>query len=89
METESSLPRLKEPTSCHYPEPDQSSPCLSPPVHFMKTHFNIIFPSTPRSPKWFFPLGHPTKTLYPPLLSPIAYVMSSDQSESEALWKVS
>jgi hypothetical protein len=27
METEISLPRLKEPATCLYPEPDESSPC--------------------------------------------------------------
>jgi len=31
----------------------------------------MILPSTPRSFKWFFPSGFPTKTLYTPLLSPI------------------
>ena len=27
MEPESSLPRLQEPATCPYPEPDRSSPC--------------------------------------------------------------
>jgi hypothetical protein len=31
-------------------EPDQSSPCSS--SHFSKGHFNIIFPSMPKSSKW-------------------------------------
>jgi hypothetical protein len=34
---------------CSYPEPDQSSPCL--PISLLKIHFNILFPSTPRSSK--------------------------------------
>ena len=38
---------------------------------FMKIHLNIILPSTPGSPKWLFPSGFPTKTLYTSLLSPI------------------
>ena len=37
----------------------------------LKIHLNIILPSTPGSPKWFFPSGFPIKTLYQPLLSPI------------------
>ena len=43
----------------------------TPTSHFLKVHLNIIQPSTPGSPKWFFPSGFPTKTLYTPLLSPI------------------
>jgi hypothetical protein len=39
--------------------------------HALKIHPNIILPSTPGSPQWFFHLGFPTKTLYTPLSSPI------------------
>ena len=46
--------------TCPYPEPEQSSPY--PPSHYLKIHFNIIFPSMPRSSKWI-PLGRPRHSL--------------------------
>ena len=42
-----------------------------PTSHILEIRPNIIHPSTPRSPQWFFPSGFPTKTLYTPLSSPI------------------
>ena len=38
------------PAACSYSEPDKSS---SFPSHILKIYFNIIFPSKPRSSKWF------------------------------------
>jgi len=40
MEPERSLPRLQQPTTCPYPEPDQTSPCS--PSHILEIHLNII-----------------------------------------------
>jgi len=49
METEGSLPHL-QPTTCPYPEPDQSSPF--PTSHFLKIHPSILVQSRPRCSKW-------------------------------------
>jgi len=43
MEPQGSLPHFQVPTTCPYPEPDQSSTCV--PSHFLKIHLNIIPPS--------------------------------------------
>ena len=56
--TQCSSPYSQQPSTCPYPESDQSS---LRPTHFLKIHFNIILPSTPRSSKWFVPLGFSTK----------------------------
>jgi len=69
MKHESSLPHSHEFATCSYHEPDKSSPCST--SHFLKTHFNIIVPSTPMSSMCYVFLSLPTKTLYTPLLSPL------------------
>jgi len=57
MEPEGSLLQLQVPTTCLYPEPDQSSPC--PSSHFLKIHLNIILASMPGSSKWSLSLRFP------------------------------
>ena len=80
MEPEGSSPYSQEPAIYPYPEPDRSS--LRPPSNLSKIRFNIIFPSTPGSSKWFIPLGFSTKTLYAPLLSPFTCYMSCPSQSS-------
>jgi hypothetical protein len=43
MEPGGSSPHSQQPATCHYPEPDWSSPCS--PSNPPKIHFNIILPS--------------------------------------------
>ena len=49
METEGSLPHSQVPATCPYILGQINPVHVSPPV--MKIHFEIIFPSTPRSAK--------------------------------------
>ena len=69
MEREGLLPHTQRPARCLYSESGQFSPC--PLSHFLKIHFNIIFPSTSGSSNGLFPSGFPTKNLYAYLLSSI------------------
>jgi len=65
-----SLPHSQQPTTCPYPQPDQSSPC---PLHSTSWRSILILSShlCLGLPSGLFPSGFPTKTLYAPLLSPI------------------
>jgi len=69
MQPEGSLPHSQVPTTCPYPEPHRSIPCL--PSNFLKFHSNIFLLSKPGSSKFPFPSDHPTKTSYIPLLHSI------------------
>ena len=62
MELKGSLPHTLVPDNFPYPEPAQSSPCLT--SHFLKTHLIIIFHLFLGLPSGFIPSGFPTKTLY-------------------------
>ena len=70
MEPKFSLPHLQVPTTCPYPEPEQSSPCAPQPTSWRCT---LILSSQLclGLPSDLFPSGFPTKTLYAPLLSHI------------------
>ena len=53
MESDGSSPHSQELVTCPNTEPDQNNP-LS---HFLQMHFNIIFPSKPRSSSYLTPFS--------------------------------
>jgi len=69
MQPESSLRIHKCPPSVSILS--QIDPIQNPASCFLKTHLNIILPSTPGSPKWSVLSDFPAITLYTPLLFPI------------------
>ena len=82
------IPRISPNPKVHYrthkrPPPvsilDQPNPVLIPTSHLLEIRPNIIPPSRPRSPQWFFPSGFPTKTLYTPLSSPNTYIKKAQR----------
>ena len=57
IEPQGSLPHSQVPATCPCPEPARSP--HSSTFHFLKTHLNIILPSTPGSPHWSLSLRFP------------------------------
>ena len=51
-----------------FPILTQVDPVHNPTSHFLKIHFNIIFPYTPGSSKWSLSFSFPHQTLYTPFL---------------------
>jgi hypothetical protein len=83
------IPRISRNPKVHYrthkrPPPvsilGQPNPVHIPTSHLLDIHLNIIHPSTPRSPQWFFSSGFPTKTLSPPLLTHKRHMPSPSHS---------
>ena len=73
------IPRISRNTKVHYrthKRPprisilNQPNPVHITTFHLLEIHPNIIHPSTPRSPHWFFPSGFLSKTLYTTFSSP-------------------
>ena len=70
MELQGSSPHSQVPATCPYHQPVRSSPY--PTTHFLKTHLNIIHPTTPGPPKLSLSLRFHHQNPVSPLLSPYA-----------------
>ena len=81
MEPKGSLPYSKEPTTCPYPQPDQSSPCS--PIPFLENPFQYFCPTYTKV--FLFHSGVPTKLIYAPILSPIRATLSTNSMTSSVL----
>ena len=67
LEPEGSSPHSQVPSTCPYPEPDQSSLYTTP--HFLEIHLNFILPSAPSFSKWSLSLRFPHQN--PVYISPL------------------
>ena len=55
MGSRDTLLHLKELSNNPYPDPNQPMPRID--TYFFKINFNIVLPSTPRTPEDIFPVG--------------------------------
>jgi len=77
MEPEGSLPHSQEPTT--WPYPRQIYPIHAVP-HFLKIHFNIIFPSTPRFLNWPLSIRSPHQNPVGTSLPHMCYILRPSPS---------
>jgi len=64
---------------------NQTNPLQALQSYFVNTHFNIIFPSTPRSSSWSLSVRFPHQTPAGIILYPITYPVRSKSSRTKAI----
>lgn len=83
MEPEGSLHHLKQPATCTYLEPDESSP--HPLILLIKNNFNIILHLHSYCTRYLFPLGYFIRTQYVfiPLKPPITQTVFGSTTKND------